>query len=67
VYPVAGYEHNAEGIRKALTDSLAALQVKKVDIYYLHAPDRKVPFVDTCRAMNELHKEGKNIYYNRQF
>eukprot|EP00026_Physarum_polycephalum_P012412 Phypoly_transcript_12716.p1 GENE.Phypoly_transcript_12716~~Phypoly_transcript_12716.p1 ORF type:complete len:333 (+),score=58.42 Phypoly_transcript_12716:105-1103(+) len=58
VFPVPGYEHTSEGIRKALTDSLTALQVKKVDIYYLHAPDRKTPYIDTCRTMNELHKEG---------
>lgn len=58
VFPVPEYDHTPEGIRRAMTDSLAALKVKKVDIYYLHAPDRKVPFVDTCRTINELHKEG---------
>ena len=54
-----GYEHTQEGLRRAITDSLSALKVKKVDILYLHAPDRSVPFVDTCKGMNELHKEGK--------
>jgi len=33
--------------------------VDKLQIWYLHAPDRSVPFEETCRAMNELHKEGK--------
>lgn len=30
----------------------------KVDIYYLHAPDRRVPFAETLEAINEVHKSG---------
>lgn len=31
----------------------------KVDIYYLHAPDRTTPIEVTLKAIDELHKEGK--------
>jgi len=54
----AGYDHTPEGIRKAVKESLQALQVSKFDILYLHAPDREVPYEVTCKVMNELHKEG---------
>jgi aflatoxin B1 aldehyde reductase len=30
-----------------------------VDIFYLHAPDRSVPFEDTMREVNEFYKEGR--------
>ena len=32
-----------------------------MDIFYLHAPDRSVPFSETLEAVNELHKEGKFV------
>jgi len=53
----AGYDHTPEGLRRAVKLSLAALNVTKFDILYLHAPDRETPYIDTCRTMNELHKE----------
>lgn len=43
-------------------DSLEALKTKKVDIFYLHGPDRNTPFEETLGAVNELYKEG---YFNR--
>lgn len=30
-----------------------------MDIFYLHAPDRKTPLVDTLAGVNDLHKAGK--------
>lgn len=39
--------------------SLAALGQKKVDIYYLHGPDRTTPFEVQCAAIGQLYKEGK--------
>ncbi|KAJ7821009.1 NADP-dependent oxidoreductase domain-containing protein [Mycena olivaceomarginata] len=50
--------HSPEDIRKGLTTSLAALKTDKIDIYYLHAPDRSVPYEDTLRELNKLHTEG---------
>jgi len=58
VLPRSPYDHTREGIRKAVKDSLEALVVSKVDILYLHAPDRATPYFDTCKAIDELHKEG---------
>ena len=28
-------------------------------MWYLHGPDRKTPYEETLRAVNELYKEGK--------
>ena len=39
--------------------SVKALGLDKVDIYYLHGPDRTVGLEEQCRAINTLHKEGR--------
>ena len=39
--------------------SLAALKIDKVDIYYLHGPDRATPLTEQCRAIGKLYDEGK--------
>ncbi|CEJ57244.1 Putative Aldo/keto reductase [Penicillium brasilianum] len=54
-----GYTHRPEDIRRGLTNSLKALQTEKVDIFYLHAPDRNTPFEDTLREVNKLHQESR--------
>ncbi|EJU02767.1 Aldo/keto reductase [Dacryopinax primogenitus] len=51
--------HSAEGVRKGLEASLKALQADKIDTFYLHGPDRGVPYEETLKAVNDLHKEGK--------
>ena len=45
-------------MRKHLFRSLEALQVKTLDLWYLHAPDRTVPFEETFKVVNDLYKEG---------
>jgi aflatoxin B1 aldehyde reductase len=52
------YSHKPEDIRRGLVNSLRALNTDKVDLFYLHGPDRKTPFEDTLREINVLHKEG---------
>jgi len=47
-----------ENLRESAKKSLEALQVKKVNILYLHAPDRSVPLEDALKSMNELYQEG---------
>lgn len=42
-----------------MNESLTALRTEDVDIFYLHAADRSVPFVDTLRTVNELYGEGR--------
>lgn len=56
------YSHSPEDVRQGLLDSLAALKADKIDMFYLHAPDRSVPFEDTLREINKLHQEG---YFKR--
>ncbi|KAH8670328.1 NADP-dependent oxidoreductase domain-containing protein [Tricladium varicosporioides] len=59
VYPVTPGQHSPATITSMFNESLSALETTSVDIFYLHAPDRSVPFVDTLRAVNELYKQGK--------
>jgi aflatoxin B1 aldehyde reductase len=32
--------------------------VRQVDVYYLHAPDRRLPWKETLAGVNELYKRG---------
>ncbi|KAJ5692514.1 hypothetical protein N7462_001937 [Penicillium macrosclerotiorum] len=67
LYPNAGgpaafadaYTHRPEDIRRGLMNSLNALKTEKVNIFYLHAPDRNTPFEDTLREVNKLHQEDR--------
>ncbi|KAK7031737.1 aflatoxin B1 aldehyde reductase member 3 [Favolaschia claudopus] len=61
--PIPGLEdftakHTLEGLRKRLMESLAALNTKQIEIFYLHAPDRSVPYEETLKAIDELYREG---------
>ena len=51
--------HSYDNIRESVDRSLEALGTHKVDIMYLHAPDRTTPFEETCRAMDSCWREGK--------
>jgi len=65
LYPTASGEritHAPADLRKHLLLSLKALQVEKLDLWYLHGPDRSTPYEETLREVNNLHKEG---YFNR--
>lgn len=50
--------HCASDLRTYLEESLKALKTDKIDLWYLHGPDRKTPYEETFRACNELYKEG---------
>ncbi|MCJ1474407.1 Aflatoxin B1 aldehyde reductase member 2 [Lambiella insularis] len=60
-YPSTPGFHKPEKIREMLTKSLAELKTDCVDIFYLHAPDRSVPFAETLEEVNKLHQEGKFV------
>lgn len=60
-YPKSPGDHKKAVIREALERSLKELQTEKVDIFYLHAPDRSVPFTETLEEVNKMHKEGKFV------
>jgi aflatoxin B1 aldehyde reductase len=42
--------------------SLKALKTDKIDMFYLHGPDRSVPFEDTLREINKIYQED---YFRR--
>ena len=46
-------------IKDSCLASLKALQQDKVDIYYLHGPDRQTPLEEQCKAINDLFQEGR--------
>lgn len=60
-YPIKPGDHKPEVIKEQLNTSLKELKTDCVDIFYLHAADRSVPFEETLEAVNELHKEGKFV------
>jgi len=56
------YSHRPEDLRAGLQHSLKALKTDKLEIWYLHGPDRKTPYEDTLREVNNLYNEG---YFKR--
>ena len=60
-YPKEPGTHKAERITESVNKSLAELGTNCVDIFYLHAADRSVPFAETLETMDKLHKEGKFV------
>ncbi|KAF9730249.1 aldo/keto reductase [Paraphaeosphaeria minitans] len=59
LYPFSPGAHEPKALREALEESLKQLETDCVNIFYLHAPDRSVPFEKTLQTVNELYKEGK--------
>lgn len=60
-YPHESGAHKPAVLRAQLEKSLKELKTDCVDIFYLHAADRSVPFDETLEEVNELHKEGKFV------
>ncbi|KAI7849550.1 Aldo/keto reductase [Circinella umbellata] len=58
VAPRTPGDHEPEKLKKFFYTSLEKLKLKKVDIFYLHAPDHATPIEDTLGAVQELYKEG---------
>jgi pyridoxine 4-dehydrogenase len=48
-----------EHLRAACEGSLRRLRLDRIDLYQLHAPDRRVPLEDSVGALAELRREGK--------
>ncbi|RFU33357.1 hypothetical protein B7463_g3011, partial [Scytalidium lignicola] len=55
--------HKPEAVVAGLETSLKELGTDCVDIFYLHAPDRSVPFAETLEAVDKLHKQGKFVQF----
>ncbi|KAL8825823.1 MAG: hypothetical protein Q9170_007645 [Blastenia crenularia] len=60
-YPSKPGIHKPAVLKEQFTTSLAELGTDCVDIFYLHAADRSVPFAETLEAVNQLHKDGKFV------
>ncbi|EKM49705.1 uncharacterized protein PHACADRAFT_265289 [Phanerochaete carnosa HHB-10118-sp] len=58
VYPEKPGDHSAEKVKESFKASVEALNGKKIRVYYLHSPDRSVPFEDTLEAINDIYKAG---------
>ncbi|KAI9827943.1 MAG: hypothetical protein M1826_006139 [Phylliscum demangeonii] len=52
------HSHKRETLLQSVKQSLEALHVAKVNVEYLHAPDRVTPFEETCGAINEAYQAG---------
>jgi aflatoxin B1 aldehyde reductase len=59
VFPFTPGSHRPENLRAQFLESLSALQMDSVEIFYLHAPDHATPFEDTLQEVHQLHQEGK--------
>ncbi|OCH95535.1 Aldo/keto reductase [Obba rivulosa] len=58
VYPTEPGVHAPERLRAKFEESLKALAPHKIRVFYLHAPDRSVPFEETLREVNKMYNEG---------
>jgi len=50
--------HKRENFNSSLQQSLTALKTNKVNLLYLHVPDRTVPLDETMETVNEAYKQG---------
>src|SRR4249919_1873583 len=50
-------------IRKVVEESLKRLRTDRIDLYYQHRVDPKVPIEDVAGAIKDLIKEGKVLHF----
>ena len=48
-----------EHLREACEGSLRRLRLERIDVYQLHAVDRRVPLEESVGTLAELREEGK--------
>jgi len=48
-----------EHLRRVCAESLKRLRLERIELYQLHAVDRRVPIEDSLGALTELQREGK--------
>jgi voltage-dependent potassium channel beta subunit len=54
---------SAKHIHDACHDAMKRLQVDYLDLYFCHRPDLDTPIEETVRAMDNLIRQGKVIYW----
>ncbi len=60
--PKRGVDCSPAAIRRCVDESLARLQTDRIDLYYMHRPDRTVPIEESMGAMAELVAAGKILH-----
>ena len=58
-----GLNSQPEHIKKVAEDSLKRLRTDRIDLYYQHRVDPKVPIEDVAGAIKDLIKEGKVLHF----
>lgn len=58
-YPRCPGGNKGDVVREQVETWLRELQTDQIDMFYLHGPDRSVPFTETLETVNTLYKEGK--------
>lgn len=58
-----GLNSRPEHIKKVIEESLKRLKTDRIDLYYQHRVDPKVPIEDVAGAMKDLIKEGKVLHF----
>ncbi|MDQ8203576.1 aldo/keto reductase [Pelagicoccus sp. SDUM812003] len=53
---------NAQTIRRSMDESLRRLRTDRVDLFYAHIMDERVPLEETLEALNSLVETGKARY-----
>jgi aryl-alcohol dehydrogenase-like predicted oxidoreductase len=54
-----GRDSRAARVKLAIETSLTHLNTDYVDVYLIHWPDRRIPFDEPMRAMDDIVQEGK--------
>jgi aryl-alcohol dehydrogenase-like predicted oxidoreductase len=58
-----GLNSRPEHIKKVIEGSLKRLKTDRIDLYYQHRVDPKVPIEDVADAIKDLIKEGKVLHF----
>jgi aryl-alcohol dehydrogenase-like predicted oxidoreductase len=58
-----GLSSRPEHIRKVVESSLKRLKTDRIDLYYQHRVDPKVPIEDVAGVIKDLIKEGKVLHF----
>ena len=58
-----GLNSRPEHIKKVVETSLKRLKTDRIDLYYQHRVDPKVPIEDVAGAIKDLIKEGKVLHF----
>ena len=58
-----GHNSRPEHIKKMVEGSLKRLRTDRIDLYYQHRVDQKVPIEDVANTIKDLIKEGKVLHF----